>query len=73
MNTQKSKEKMRNKIKISKQSKIQNRKNRRPNNCTTEKHLQNDKHIEKKIVQGNRNYADITEFEKKYSLLGAVP
>ena len=39
---------MRNKIKISKQSKIQNRKSRRPNNCTTEKHLQNDKHIEKK-------------------------
>ena len=29
-------------------SKITNRENKRPNNCITEKYLQNDKHIEKR-------------------------
>ena len=29
-------------------SKIPNRENRKPNNCITEKYLQNDKHIDKR-------------------------
>ena len=55
-------------------SKIQNRENRRSNNCINEKYLQNGKHVEKrkKIVPVNRNYAVITAFGKKYLLLGTV-
>ena len=72
MNTEISTEKVGNKINMHQnKSKIPNRENRRPNNCITEKYLQNDKHIEKRNqVSGNRNYADITAFEKKTNCWG---
>ena len=55
-------------------SKIPNREKRRPNNCITEKYLQNDKHKKKRkrIVPDNRNYADITTFGEKNLLSGTV-
>ena len=66
-----------------KQNKYQNKRqipygdNRRPSNCITEEYLQSDKHVEiskkkKRILQVNRNYAVLTAFGKKYSLLGTV-
>ena len=57
------------------QNKSQNGDNRRPSNCITEEYLQNDKHVEiskKRILSANRNYAVITAFGKKCSLLGTV-
>ena len=71
--TQTSTEKVGNKINISQnKSRIPNGNNRRPNNCITEKYLQNDKHVEKrkKIVPVNRNYAVITAFGKKILIVG---
>ena len=68
INTEKDTEKARNKINIyQNKTKILNRENRRPNNCIIEKSLQKEKHLEKrkKIVPGQRNYADITAFMEK--------
>ena len=72
INTEISTEKVGNKINMHQNKrKIPNRENRRPNNCVTEKYLQNDKHIDRRNqVSGNRNHADITAFEKKTNRWG---
>ena len=56
-------------------SQIPNGDNRWPSNCITEEYLQNDKHVEiskKRILPVHRDYAVLTAFGKKYSLLGTV-
>ena len=56
------------KLNVENSSKISSRENITPINCIFEKHLQNNKRIEKrkKTLPNNGNYADNTAFDKKY-------
>ena len=50
---------------------VNSKNNKRPNICVTEKYLKNKKEIirNKKVVPGNRSYAETASYGKKFLLL----